>query len=249
MSVSLQNNTSWKNPPNFMLIAHRGGLFYRPENTMAAFENAREMNMNWIECDIRISRDSVPVLIHDERISSNGGSKPMVRDLGYSQIRKFDVGGGEYIPTLEQVLTEYGDDFMFDLEIKELDAVEDAIKVVNNCVDIERVMISSFIPDALQTARQLAPEIVRGLLVDRITGRLAGGKSAVKAARLLGCEYFLPHFHRLSSEWSRAAHNEGLKVIPWTLNKVEDVEKMLRCQVDGLISDDPQAVSQMIGRE
>ena len=137
---------------------------------------------------------------------------------------------------------------MFDLEIKELDAVEDVIQVVNECTMPERVMLTSFIPDALQTARQLAPGIVRGLLVDRLTGRLAGGKSAVKAARLLGCDYFLPHFHRLSTEWSRAAHNEGLKVIPWTLNKIENVEKMLSFEVDGLISDDPPVVKRMIGQ-
>ena len=137
---------------------------------------------------------------------------------------------------------------IFDLEIKELDAVGEVIKVVKQCIESERVMVTSFIPDALQTARQLAPEIVRGLLVDRLTGRLAGGNAAVKAAHLLGCDYFLPHFHRLSPEWSRAAHNEGLKVIPWTVNKIENVEKMLSCVVDGLISDDPRAIKNMIAK-
>ena len=246
MSISNLNKSGWLNPPDFLLIAHRGGLYYRPENTMAAFENAREMKISWIECDVRISRDNIPVLIHDERIFSNGGTRPMVRDLDYREIREFDVGGGEYIPTLEQVLTKFGSDLMFDLEIKELDAVEKVAQVVSKCIDIERVMFTSFIPDALQIARKFAPEIVRGLLVDRLTGRLAGGKSAVKAALLLGCDYFLPHFHRLSPEWSRAAHSEGLKVIPWTLNKIENVEKMLSCEVDGLISDDPPAVMRMI---
>jgi len=248
MPDSNNKNSGWLDPPIFLMIAHRGGLFYRPENTMAALENAREMKMKWIECDIRISRDNVPVLIHDERINSNGGAKPIVRDLDYSELKNYDVGGGEYIPTLEQVLTEFGSDLMFDLEFKELDAVEKVIKVVNKCIDHERVMFTSFIPDALQNARKSAPEIVRGLLVDRLTGRLAGGKSAVKAARLLGCDYFLPHFHRLSPEWSRAAHSEGMKVVPWTVNKIENVEKMLDCQVDGLISDDPPAVKRMIDR-
>jgi len=248
LTSPILNSESWKNPSELLIIAHRGGLFYRPENTLAAFKNTFEMNMNWVECDIRITRDNIPVLVHDERISGNGGERPVVRDLDYKEIRRIDVGGGEYIPTLEQVLIEFGAILMFDLEIKELDAVDEVIRVVEKYIDTERVIITSFIPDALQSVRKLAPDIVRGLLVDRLTGRLAGVKRAIKAARLLGCDYFLPHSNRLSPEWSRAAHNEGLKVVPWTVNKIDNVEKMLTCQVDGLITDDPEAVRSMVDK-
>jgi len=227
-----------------MLIAHRGGLFYRPENTFAAFEYSIEQGIEWVECDVRLSRDTIPVIIHDDRLHLSGGGKLAVRDLSYQQLSTYDMGGGESIPTLEDLIKRLGNRLHFDLEIKEIDAVEKVIALVREYEVTDRIILTSFIPDALQIVKELAPEITRGLLIDRFTGRLAGGRSAVHAAKLLGCKYFLPHFHRISQEWVSAAHNEGLKVITWTVNHIDDVQKMLEYGVDGLISDCPVDIKQ-----
>ena len=143
------------------------------------------------------------------------------------------------MPTLKTVLRRFGRELRFDIEIKELDAVERIIPLIFDLDLVERVMVSSFLPEALQTARDIAPAIPRGLLVDRLTGRIVGGKSAVKAAMMLGCNYLLPHYKALSAHWITDAQSEGLMVVPWTVNRLDDGKALIDLGVNGLISDRP----------
>lgn len=222
---------------SFYLIAHRGGLFYRPENSRAAFEHSLSLGIEWAECDVRLSRDLTPVLHHDDRIALPKGRDKGIRELSVRELASIDIGGGESVPTLKRVLQEFGQNLHFDIELKELDTIEKVIQLIHNLNLIDRVIISSFIPEALQAARDISPAIARGLLVDRLTGRIIGPKSAVKAGVMFQCQYFLPHYLGLSSEWISAASSEGMKVIPWTVNKLEDGKKLIEQGVNGLISD------------
>ncbi|MFH0766353.1 MAG: glycerophosphodiester phosphodiesterase family protein [Calditrichota bacterium] len=223
----------------FLLIAHRGGLFYRPENTRAAFSHIVERGVRWIETDVRMTHDGVLVLCHDDRVTMPSGDLEAVRDLTYRQLRSHDAGGGETIMRLKDLLDEFGGRLSFDLEIKELDVVPKTVDLLREYRLERRVFLSSFMPEAMQEARELAPEIDRGLLVDRVVGRLVGGKGAVNAAILLDCRYFLPHLNRISASWVQTAHDAGMKVIPWTVNRPEDMKRMISLGVDGVISDRP----------
>ncbi len=224
---------------NFVLIAHRGGLFYRPENSLAAFENSISLGIEWAECDIRLSKDGQPVVFHDDRIPFQIGATRSVRDLTAAELSKVDIGGGETVPTLDELLNQIGHRMRLDLELKELDAVSAVIDSVRQANLKERVIISSFIPEALQLSRDIEPRIDRGLLVDRLTGRIMGGRSAVRAALLLGCKYFLPHYRSLTVEWIQAVQKEGMLVVPWTVNLMTEAEALIELGVNGLISDRP----------
>jgi glycerophosphoryl diester phosphodiesterase len=237
-----------KLPGQFILTAHRGGLFYRPENSMAAFAYSADLGVEWAECDVRLSADGVPVLHHDERISLPVGAGKAVREMTAAQLASVDIGGGETVPTLSELLVNFGKRIRFDIELKELDTVEKVIPLVHKTNLLERSILSSFILEALQTARDLEPNLARGLLVDRLTGRIVGGKSAVRAAALLGCHYFLPHYRSLTSEWVTAAQQEGMLVIPWTVNRAEDALRLIELGVDGLISDRPDQFLSLIPR-
>lgn len=89
------------------LIAHRGASAEAPENTLAAFRRALEIGVDGIELDVYVSRDGVPVVVHDPELPGLG----KVEELSLADIRKFDAGGwfdrrfaGEKIPTLDEVL-------------------------------------------------------------------------------------------------------------------------------------------------
>ncbi|HHE46081.1 MAG TPA: glycerophosphodiester phosphodiesterase [Bacteroidetes bacterium] len=226
-------------PDQFHLIAHRGGLYYRPQNSMAAFEFILNRGIEWIETDIRLSSDGVPVLFHDERIHVPGAGLHQVRELSCSELQSIDIGGGELLPTLGELFDRFSDRFYYDFDIKDPDAVDVVVPIIRRYELAERSVLSSFIPDALQRALEIAPEIHRGLLLDNLTGRLVDGRHAVNAARLLECEYFLPHHRILKPEWVETAGSEGLKVIAWTVNQLADAQRMLNMGVDGLISDRP----------
>ncbi|MFC2150718.1 glycerophosphodiester phosphodiesterase, partial [Calditrichota bacterium] len=175
------------------LIAHRGGLYYRPENTMAAFGNILGAGIEWIECDVRMSADGVPILFHDDTLDIDGNGVRLVSEMTREQLMLHDVGGGEGVPSLEDLFTKFHDVMCFDVELKEIDTAEVTMKLIDRFDVVERCMITSFIPDALQICRDLNPDVARGFLVDRLTGNLVDIKSTVKAAKLLECVAILPH--------------------------------------------------------
>jgi len=192
-----------------------------------------------VECDVRLAKDQVPVIFHDEAVRLPDGREKPIRELDHKRLGTIDIGGGEAIPTLKEALRRFGVRLFFDVEIKELDAVKKVLNIINTMSLSGRTMVSSFIPEALQTARDIAPQIERGLLVDRLTGGIMGGKSAIKAAAMLGCAFFLPDYRALSGKWVTAAQSEGMKVVPWTVNRLEDGKALIENGVDGLISDRP----------
>jgi len=231
-----------------MLIAHRGGLYYRPENSCAALDYSLQNGLNWVEVDIRLSQDNIPILSHDEVVDTSDGEKRAVRSLTFQTLRKLDIGGGEVVPGLADVLYRYKEKLAFNLEIKELDAVDAVLAQIDHQDMANRVLITSFIPEAVQMVHQATPDLARGLLLDRLTGRIVRGRSGVRAAGLLGCKYILPHYNIVNRAWIDAAHQEGLKVLVWTVNLPTDAERLLEWGVDGIISDRPDFLIPMVNR-
>lgn len=100
-------------PPNFKLIAHRGASAEAPENTLSAMLKAVDIGVDFIEFDVRLSKEGIPIVIHDATISRTTNIKnPLqIHDLTIDQIKNLDSGSwfdnnypGEKIPTLEEVL-------------------------------------------------------------------------------------------------------------------------------------------------
>jgi len=206
---------------------------------MAAFENSLALGIRWVECDVRLAAGGAPALSHDERVPTPGAGWQPLRELDAEQLQSCDMGGGEPVPLLRQLFAALGRELYFDLEIKELDVVEPVVELVAEFGLEERVVMTSFIPEALQLAVQEAPHLSRGLLLDRITGALVDARSAVNAARLLDCRWFQPEYRTTDAEMVRLAHQEGFKVVPWTVNRPADVERLMEMGVDGIISDRP----------
>lgn len=231
---------------NRLLIAHRGGLKYNPENTCQAFEFCRQSEIDWIEIDVRFSRDGIPVCVHDDRINFGDGKILAVKDCTLNELHQFDAGNGNQIPALNEVFERLADDLRFDIELKELEGTEKVIDLVNHQLDPGRFFFTSFIPDVIKIIKQANPEIRCGLLVDRFAGKLAGCKNSVNAATSLRCEIFLPNFHRLNKHWIDKAHDKGLEVIPWTVNRVAEVKRLVKLGVDGIITDCPLDVREYL---
>jgi len=86
------------------VIAHRGGPAYQPENTLAAFRNAIDIGVDWIEMDVQRTQDGVLVVFHDETVDRTTGSSGRVEDLTFGEIRALDAGSGEQVPAFEEVI-------------------------------------------------------------------------------------------------------------------------------------------------
>src|SRR5688572_2000375 len=86
------------------IIAHRGGTTNVPENTLVAFRNAITQGADWLEFDVQMTKDGVLVVIHDETVDRTTDGSGAVGDLTLEQIRSFDAGQGEKLPTFQEVL-------------------------------------------------------------------------------------------------------------------------------------------------
>ena len=161
-----------------LVIAHRGGLGERPENTMLAFEHAREIGVDALELDVHMTRDGIPVIIHDATVNRTTDGTGLITDLSYAELSELDAGysfAGESnedgtlshpyrnadvrIPTLAEVLSEFASLRML-IEVKpNSNEVAGAIcEVIRNHDAAERVIVSSFHEKPLRHFRRVCPK-------------------------------------------------------------------------------------------
>jgi len=201
---------------------HRGARARMPENTIAAFEYAIGVGVDAIELDVHLSRDGVVVVTHDPPPSRTAAQ------LG--------------LPTLDQVLAlaPLGE-FLFNIEAKvQAGTPENLAALVLDRIQshgvTHRVIFQSFDFPTLHRMRKLAPEITRAALWE------GAPRSFVEIAREAGAEIVAPEYILVTEAGVHAAHQAGLRVIPWTANMPEDWARLIAAGVDGIITDDPEAL-------
>jgi glycerophosphoryl diester phosphodiesterase len=162
------------------LIGHRGACGYAPENTLESIKTAADMGVTWVEFDVKLTRDGVPILFHDDTLERTTDGSGAVKDTDFAVLRDLDAGGcfgesfsGVVIPTLEEALDVLIDlDMGMNLEIKpcagrEIETAETALDILSRVWDdADKLLISSFSHVSLETALDLAPDWHRGLLLE-----------------------------------------------------------------------------------
>lgn len=239
------------------IIGHRGAKANAPENTLAGLRRAHEEGASWVEFDVKLTKDNVPILIHDETLERTTNGRGPVRDLTLESLRLVDAGcpavfgdrfKGERIPTLEEclaLLLELG--MGFNLEVKPCPGREreTAILALRTVMRVwpahaATPIISSFKLPALEAARETAPDLPRGYLSERLD---AGW---LEAARRLDCTTIHPGFRALTDAQVRLAKQHGYPVLVWTVNEPARAVELRGWGVDSLITDTPGAIAKAI---
>ncbi len=108
-----------------LVLGHRGACAYAPENTLASFKLALDMGADGIELDVTLTKDGVPVIIHDGTVDRTTNGKGLINQMTFAEARKLDAGSwfnekfrDEKIPTLEEVLTEITPRGIVNIELK-----------------------------------------------------------------------------------------------------------------------------------
>ena len=253
---------------------HRGWRGHYPENTMAAFRAALDLRVTTLEFDVQVTRDNVPVVHHDPRLDGSrcvrDDGRPVERlrlsQLEYAELADIDCGSrahkkfpeqravpGERIPRLDQVLdlaSQADYPVRVSIEIKMQDAksarsAEELAGIVVEAVRAHglegRTVIQSFQTEALVAVAELAPELGRAILV-----RSPGAYDrAVEASR---ATILSPRHDGLTQAAVERFQQRDIAVIPWTVNKPSAIERMVSWGVDGIISDYPDRVLQVLDR-
>ncbi|ASJ08776.1 glycerophosphodiester phosphodiesterase [Thermococcus siculi] len=204
-----------------LVLGHRGYSAKYPENTILAFKKAIEAGADGVELDVWLTKDGEVVVIHDETVdrTSNGNGK--VKEMTLEELKSLDFGKGEKIPTLEEVFEALPEDAIINVELKDVDAVKKAAEIVKSH-NPSRVIVSSFLIDALREYRKYDRETRMGLLIDReevlsqlpaLIGEISlwSINPPIDAMAILGVEKTVGAF-----QMARAA---GLKIVLWSLNE------------------------------
>jgi glycerophosphoryl diester phosphodiesterase len=213
-------------------IGHRGARAYAPENTITSFKKAIEIGVDAIEIDVRKTKDNYIVVIHDEDVKRTTNGEGLVNELTLKEIKSFSAEGSEKIPTLEEALDFLDKKVKVFIELKETGIEKQVLAIVREKSLEKNVVVISFLEDVLKKVRELDKDIETGLIY-------AKHKNPLKAALDLKANYLIALYRFMHSANVEKAHENGLKVIVWTINNSEEVEEYAKKGVDGITSDRP----------
>ena len=238
-----------------LIIGHRGASAVAPENTMAAFREALAVGADGIEFDVRLTRDGVPVVIHDSTLRRTGGLPHRVADLSWAEIRKVDVGswfGGSFanetLPSLAELFALFqSNNSTLYLEMKcdspseQRPLAEACAKAIDEHDFKERVIVECFQLPALNILKEIDPEIETVALFEpRFTNpSVLLDQRIINQATEVGAAAIALH-HRLAREsLVQKAKAAGLHVAVWTVDDPAWIERARTIGIDALITNDP----------
>jgi glycerophosphoryl diester phosphodiesterase len=174
----------------YLKIGHRGASAYAPENTLAAIRRAAELGADMVELDVHCCRDGTPIIIHDQELSRTTDGRGSVYDYRLEEIKQFDAGNGERIPSLDEAVRcclELG--LGMYLELKDVFCIPSVAAAVRADDLFERCIVSSFRADWLAELKAQEPRIRTAVLfgsihVDPVAlARAAGAASCTRVGR------------------------------------------------------------------
>jgi glycerophosphoryl diester phosphodiesterase len=232
--------------PYPLWIAHRGAGLLAPENTLAAFRLGASYGYRAFECDVKLSADDVPFLMHDADLQRTTGQTGLAGARRWAELSQLDAGSwhsrlyaGEPLPALSAVaafLQHNG--FALDLEIKPTPGTE-AHTGATVAAAVARLwhgqalvpLLSSFQGEALRAARDSAPELPRALLLDTLP------PDAIEQAQALGCAALITQHERMDAALLARIHAAGMCAMVYTVNQPERARLLQSWGIDGIVTD------------
>jgi glycerophosphoryl diester phosphodiesterase len=221
----------------FAVVGHRGAASLEPENTIKSIKRAISLGVDVVEVDVRATRDSRLILLHDEDFTRISGIKVRVHDLTAGEVLSRVKIRGEKIPTLEEALAVVDGKVGVFIDYKEESTyyVGDLVDVIRKTGASEWVAVISFKEDVLRKVKELNPHVEIGISYDRPPIRVLEGKK-------LGCSIMLPHYKLATRRTVELAHKLGLKVVAWTVNDLKVARELVSQGIDAIASDRPDLI-------
>ena len=248
-----------------LIIGHRGASAIAPENTMAAFRESIAVGADGIEFDVRLTRDGVPVVIHDSTLHRTAGLPQRIADLTWPEIKNTDVGSwfarkknlppgsfaNETVPSLRELFTLFdSNNLTLCLEMK-CDSVAEYAPLAEACCRLvaeyglkDRVIVECFKLPALTILKQFDAEIKTAALFEPSfsTPSVLSDQSVINQATAVSASYLALH-HRLARQGLiEKAKLAGLQVALWTVDDPAWVERARAMGIEALITNDPAAM-------
>ena len=236
-------STDWTHP---FWIAHRGAGRLAPENTLAAFRLGAQFGYRMFECDVKLSADGVPFLLHDATLQRTTNGHGTAGELPWAALSQLDAGSwhsrahaGEPLSTFE-ALARYclANGFFLDIEIKPTPGLE----AETGRVVAERAarlwagqavppLLTSFRPEALQAAQAVQPGLPRGLLLDTLWD------GWFDIAQRLDCGAVVCNYNLWDAATVAKVHGAGMRCLSYTVNDDWVAQRLAALGTEGIVTD------------
>lgn len=235
-----------------MIMAHRGLSADALENTLYAFAAAIDVGANFIELDVQQTKDGVLIVMHDQSLLRTTGVDKNIWEVDYDEIKDLDAGswfdliyGNAHISTLEEVLQFVDGRIQLNIEIKPTDYSSDTLEqdvaeLIEKYDYTDKYWVTSFSYTSLKKIKQVNSAI----------------KTAYVMSMAYGQFYNLQYADRFSlnkvfviNQVVNAVHQNGKQVFAWTVNSISEARSLCNLQVDGIITDDPEMVQEVVAED
>ena len=248
--------------PRPTVLGHRGAAGTAPENTLASFERALEVGAHILESDVHLTRDGVPVLLHDPEVDRTTEGSGRVGDLTWAEVSALDAahgfaperGRGHRIPSVEQAFERFPD-ARFNLELKApgmalpeavLDLVERFDRSATTLLTAGEDADMACLREAL-AASKAEPAVGASLadILDVVQAALEGRPPKTDSMAIQIPDTFAGQ-PLVTAELVAHAHAHGVAVHVWTINDPAQMQALLDLGVDGLVTDHPERMVEVL---
>ncbi|MEC8891044.1 MAG: glycerophosphodiester phosphodiesterase family protein [Chloroflexota bacterium] len=245
------------------VISHRGYSSERPENTISSFDWSIESGFPFIELDIHLTSDQVPIVMHDKYVDRTTDGSGAIKEFTLAQIKELDAGSwfdpkfiGETVPTLEEILVRYSGKAHIFVELKSLEEIlvnslrelitsHGWMPVPSSIPDIgvlqvPGVSVISFAPEQVLLSKNILPELGHGLLLTEPT------LSMIEFCVQNSIEGFFPFIGALNADIVIKAHESGLYVGAWGMSSPSELATAVQLGIDGVTVDWPKQAQEFL---
>lgn len=252
-----------------LVMAHQGGKGLWPENTLYAFEQAVAMGVDVLEMDMHSTADGVLVVMHDDTVDGTTDGTGPVNALSLEELKMLDAGyhwssdegqtfayrgTGITVPTVEEVFVAFPT-MPMNIEIKQAQPsiTKSFCELIREYDMADRVLVASFHQETIEEFRRECPEVAtstgeREVIVLFVLSKVFLDATYSPAAQAVQVPEYRSGLHVLTPRFVDAAHSRGLDVHAWTINDVGDMQRLVALGVDGIITDYPNQLMDLLGR-
>ncbi|MFH0976699.1 MAG: glycerophosphodiester phosphodiesterase [Spirochaetota bacterium] len=260
-----------ENTSNVMVFAHRGASKNFPENTMPAFKRAAELGVDYIETDVRFTKDEKFALIHDESIDRITNGTGLVSSYTMDELKRFDAAyhfindNGKTFPyrsqgiemmSIDELLTAFPD-LKFDIDIKDKNPsqIKRFVEIIDKYNAYDRVIACSKHYVNLNAIRRMCPQIITAFSLWEMMWIFFLYKCGFLFLDLplKGNALQLPEaygqFKIVSGKFIDELHKKGIEFHVWVVNEEDAMRRFINMGVDGIMTDDPALLMKVLGRK
>jgi len=234
---------------NVIVTGHRGASGHAPENTLSSMRVAIEMGADFSELDVQETADGEIILLHDASLKKTSGVDKDIWEVNYADLKDLEVGSwfseeykNEPIPTLQEVISLVKGKMKLNIELKanghEKMLAESTLKVVMDNDFIDQVIFTSFKFDEIRRIRELNKEAKVGYIFGRMPQDVDVFSEDVDLLSV--------NIKTVDAPFMQKAKAAGMEVAVWTVNKPEDMKRMIELGVDDIITNYPDILRKVL---